>query len=145
MIARIEARVDEGKAVIFSNLSRHQFSHRARCGMKIGARNRLTDGIVDGKEGASPARLLRNRHCGTCSPKQSLSFGIWPVTSFVRPKGLLERSKTVCEGPSPEKPMDNAQGRPGKCCGGGGYLSTGNPPPKIDEAVSVGYRLSSGC
>src|SRR5215475_8282267 len=87
MIARIEARVDEGKAVIFSNLSRHQFSHRARCGMKIGARNRLTDGIVDGKEGASPARLLRNRHCGTCSPKQSLSFGIWPVTSFVPPEG----------------------------------------------------------
>src|SRR6516225_5319614 len=32
--------------------------------------------------------------------------------------GLLERSKTVCEGPSPEKPMHNAQGRPGKCCGG---------------------------
>ncbi len=25
--------------------------------------------------------------------------------------GLLERSKTVCEGPSPEKPMHNAQGR----------------------------------
>ncbi len=34
---------------------------------------------------------------------------------------------------------------PGKCCGGGGYLSTGNPPPKIDEAVFVEYRLSSGC
>jgi len=59
--------------------------------------------------------------------------------------GLLERSKTVCEGPSPEKPMHNAQGRPGKCCGGGGYLSTGNPPPKIDEAVFVGYRLNIGC
>src|SRR5215468_9718719 len=27
--------------------------------------------------------------------------------------GHLERSKTVCEGPSPEKPMHNAQGRPG--------------------------------
>src|SRR6516165_1494464 len=59
--------------------------------------------------------------------------------------GLLERSKTVCEGPSPEKPIHNAQGRPGKCCGGGGYLSTGNPPPKIDEAVFVGYRLNIGC
>src|SRR6516225_1195774 len=59
--------------------------------------------------------------------------------------GLLERRKTVCEGPSPEKPMHNAQGRPGKCCGGGGYLSTGNPPPKIDEAVFVGYRLNIGC
>src|SRR5262249_22576240 len=58
---------------------------------------------------------------------------------------LLGRPKTVCEGPSPEKPMHNAQGRPGKCCGGGGYLSTGNPPPKIDEAVFVGYRLNSGC
>jgi len=46
---------------------------------------------------------------------------------------------------SPEKPMHKAQGRPGKCCGGGGYLSTGNPPPKIDEAVFVGYRLNSGC
>src|SRR5215475_9825567 len=60
--------------------------------------------------------------------------------------GLLERSKTVCERPSPEKPMHNAQGRPGKCCGGGGYLPTGNPPPKkIDEAVFVEYRLSTGC
>src|SRR5262245_3509203 len=29
--------------------------------------------------------------------------------------GLLERSKTVCEGLSPEKPMHDAQGRPGKC------------------------------
>src|SRR6516165_750901 len=29
--------------------------------------------------------------------------------------------------------------------GGGGYLSTGNPPPKIDEAVFVGYRLNIGC
>ena len=59
--------------------------------------------------------------------------------------GHLERSKTVCEGPSPEKPMHNAQGRPRKCCGGGGYLSTGNPSPKIDEAVFVGYRLNIGC
>src|SRR4051812_1261064 len=58
---------------------------------------------------------------------------------------LLERSKTVCEGPSPEKPIHNAQGRPGKYCGGGGYLPTGNPPPKIDEAVFVEYRLSNGC
>ena len=24
-------------------------------------------------------------------------------------------------------------------------LSTGNPPPKIDEAVFVGYRLNIGC
>src|SRR5262245_12154381 len=54
-------------------------------------------------------------------------------------------AKLFCEGPSPEKPMHNAQGRPGKCCGGGGYLSTGNPQPKIDEAVFVGYRLNSGC
>src|SRR6516165_5339926 len=66
-------------------------------------------------------------------------------TSLCANSGLLERSKTVCEGPSPEKPMHNAQGRPGKCCGGGGHLSTGNPPPKIDEAVFVGYRLNSGC
>src|SRR5262249_53405320 len=66
-------------------------------------------------------------------------------TSLCANSGLLQRSKTVCEGPSPEKPMHNAQGRPGKCCGGGGYLSTGNPPPKIDEAVFVGYRLNSGC
>jgi hypothetical protein len=29
--------------------------------MKIGARNRLKDRIVDVKDGASPARLLRNR------------------------------------------------------------------------------------
>ena len=36
-------------------------------------------------------------------------------------------------------------GGPGKCCGGGRYLSTGNPPPKIDEAVFVGYRLNIGC
>src|SRR5262249_17053343 len=26
-----------------------------------------------------------------------------------------------------------------------GYLSTGKPPPKIDEAVFVEYRLNSGC
>src|SRR5262249_43803892 len=30
-------------------------AHRARCGMKISARNRLKDRIVDVKEGASPA------------------------------------------------------------------------------------------
>jgi hypothetical protein len=63
MIARIGARVAEGKAFIFSDLSRHQCAHRARCGMKIRARNPLKDRIVDVKEGASPARLLRNRHC----------------------------------------------------------------------------------
>jgi len=32
MIARIEARVAEGKAVIFLTLSLHQCAHRARCG-----------------------------------------------------------------------------------------------------------------
>src|SRR5262245_20479381 len=40
---------------------------------------------------------------------------------------------------------NNAQGRPGKCCGGGGYLPTGSPPPKIEEAVFDEYRLSPGC
>src|SRR5215510_9447270 len=58
MIARIDARVAEGKAGhFFSDLSLHQCAHRARCGMKISARNRLKDRIVDVKEGASPANV----------------------------------------------------------------------------------------
>jgi hypothetical protein len=62
MIARSEARVAEGEAVIFLTYhGTNARAHRARCGMKIGARNRLKDRIVDVKDGASPARLLRNR------------------------------------------------------------------------------------
>jgi molybdopterin-binding protein len=57
MIARIDARVAEGNAVIFLTYHLHQCAHRARCGMKISARNRLKDRIVDVKEGASPANV----------------------------------------------------------------------------------------
>src|SRR6516225_9985085 len=48
--------------------------------------------------------------------------------------GLLERSKTVSEGPGQKKRMNNNQGSPGKCWEVGENLSTGNSPPKIDEA-----------
>jgi molybdopterin-binding protein len=57
MIARIDARVAEGNAVIFLTYHLHQCAHRTRCGMKISARNRLKDRIVDVKEGASPANV----------------------------------------------------------------------------------------
>ena len=63
MIARIDARVAERESCHFTDLSLHQCAHRAGWGMKISARNRLKDRIVDVKEGASPARLLRKRHC----------------------------------------------------------------------------------
>ena len=57
MIARIDARVAEGKAVSFLTYHCTNVRHRARCGMKISVRNCLKDRIVDAKEGASPANV----------------------------------------------------------------------------------------
>jgi len=55
MIARIEARVAEGKAVIFLTTALMRASRKI--GMKISACIRLKDRIVDVKEGASPANV----------------------------------------------------------------------------------------
>jgi hypothetical protein len=63
MIAWIDAPVAERESCHFTDLSLHQYAHRAGWDMKISARNRPKDRIVDVKEGASPARLLRKRHC----------------------------------------------------------------------------------
>src|SRR5262249_43172633 len=49
--------------------------------------------------------------------------------------------KPFCEGPSLEKPRTT----PKAGLESVGYLSTGKPPPKIDEAVFVEYRPDSGC
>src|SRR5262249_40941680 len=80
----------------FSDLSLHQCANRARCGMKVGARNRLKDRIVDVKEGASPA------------PRRNIS----PSSSRTRSKGGPPRSRPA-GGPWIDGLQHRARGLPG--------------------------------
>src|SRR5262249_34566734 len=90
--------------------------------------------LIDAARAGEPTRKRRGR-CGNSRCKrarghETVAGSYRAGVREVRISGLLERSKTVCEGPSPEKPMHNAQGRPGKCCGGGGYSINRQPAAK---------------